>query len=286
MPLDLAAAREAVSKVARDLGLDVATAAAGIIRIANEHMARALRVMSVQRGVDPAELTLVCFGGAGGLHVCALAQELGMHQAMVPVHAGVLSALGMLVAAPGREVSRTLGCLLQDVDAVSVQQQLDQLAQDGREQMARETRADEVKVFASLDCRYQGQSYSLNIPCEQVDTAQLQQAFHTLHQERYGHRVDAPVELVNLRVRLEARVPGMQLPMPGTGAQAIEPEAMVSVTGYDQRVPIYTRGAFHAGDVIVGPAIITEDVSTTFVDDGWRCQADKYGNLLLERLKV
>lgn len=104
MQLDVAAAEQALGRLAEAMGCTMLEAAQGVIRIANEHMARALRTILVQRGLDPAGFTLMSFGGTGGLHVCALADALGMTRALVPVHGGVLSALGMLVATPGRAV--------------------------------------------------------------------------------------------------------------------------------------------------------------------------------------
>jgi len=122
MQLDKVAAIAAVNSVAEPLGLSVEQAAEGIIAVVNDHMVRALRVMSVERGEDPKDFTLVSFGGAGGLHVCALAEELEMSKALVPVNAGVLSALGMLAADASRERSRTINKRLKDCDADNIEQ--------------------------------------------------------------------------------------------------------------------------------------------------------------------
>ncbi|MGD9299640.1 MAG: hydantoinase/oxoprolinase family protein, partial [Thiohalocapsa sp.] len=209
MRLDLGAARQALAGLAQRLGLDGAKqdaaerAARGILDVVNEHMAQALRVISVQRGIDPAAGWLCCFGGAGGLHVCALAEALGMDRAVVPERAGVLSALGMLAAPPGRLLTRAwLGPLAARGDA-EVGAALGALADTGRAALTAEgldaatlTRAD------SLDLRYRGQSYTLNLPWAGV--AATTAAFHELHATRYGHNLDLPVELVNLRVRLTA----------------------------------------------------------------------------------
>jgi N-methylhydantoinase A len=256
-------------------------AALGIIRVANEHMARALRVISVQRGIDPRGFTLVSFGGAGGLHVCALAQALGMRQAMVPVQAGVLSALGMLVARPGRQRLRTRLALLEELDAAGLQQELEQLAAGGIEELEAEGRAREtLEVHYSLDLRYQGQSYTLNLPWQGcVATAD---AFHQLHESRYGHRMDAPVELVNLRVALEgAAAPIVLQPLETRRpAEPLERVELVDVTG---SVPCYAREQLTPEQWIAGPALITETVSTTWLEPGWSCRVDPVGNLLLEK---
>ncbi|MFO7603884.1 MAG: hydantoinase/oxoprolinase family protein, partial [Gammaproteobacteria bacterium] len=157
MHLDPEAAHQAVQAIAMTLNLSVEAAAEGIIRLANEHMAQALRVMSVQRGIDPRQLTLTSFGGAGGLHVCALAEALGMTAAMVPVYAGVLSAFGMLVAPRSRQLSHGLIGPLADTPTERIEAALAALAQQGREALQAEgVSAGDINTEASLDLRYQG----------------------------------------------------------------------------------------------------------------------------------
>ena len=143
------------------MGLDARAAALGILQVANEHMVRALRVISVQRGLDPRDYTLTYFGGAGGLRVCALAEALGMRRAMVPIHAGVLSALGMLATSPGRLLTRTwLGQLGARSDR-QIKQRLDALAAEAVVALAREGLDPAgLRTVSSLDFRYQGQSYT------------------------------------------------------------------------------------------------------------------------------
>ena len=169
MRLDADAARQALHRLGTAMGLPAEhaaeQAAIGIIDLANEHMARALRVISVQRGIDPRSAHLCSFGGAGGLHVCALADALGMTRAIVPERAGVLSALGMLVAPPGRLLTRTwLGPLAARDDA-EVAVALDALAQQGVEALAAEGIDPALTAREdSVDLRYRGQSYTLNLP--------------------------------------------------------------------------------------------------------------------------
>ena len=132
MTLDLAAAEAAMGRLAAAMGCATEAAALGIVRVANEHMTRALRVISVQRGVDPRGYTLSSFGGAGGLHVCALAEALNMRRAMVPVQAGVLSALGMLATRPGRQLSRTWLGSLAGLDEAELEARFGALEKSGR----------------------------------------------------------------------------------------------------------------------------------------------------------
>ncbi len=188
MTLDLAAARSAVGRLADAMGITAEQAALGIIELANEHMARALRVISVQRGTDPRGFVLASFGGAGGLHVCALAEALGMTRALVPVHAGVLSALGMLAARPGRTLTRTWVRDLGALADAEVQSRLEALAEAGAlALMAEGLGRGELTTELSLDLRYRGQSYTLEVTWAGVGTST--EGFHQAHLARYGHRL-------------------------------------------------------------------------------------------------
>ncbi|VAX13439.1 N-methylhydantoinase A [hydrothermal vent metagenome] len=278
MRLDVQAAVEACARLAQPLGMSVKELAAGIIRLADEHMAQALRVMSVQRGIDPRSLTLVSFGGAGGLHVCALAEALGMQQALVPVHAGVLSALGMLVAPRERRLSHTRIGLLAEMDEQELLTEFEQLIRQGQAALIDEgVDVDTINVQRSLDLRYRGQSYTLTIPWQ--DRAASAQAFHQQHEARYGHRLALAVELVNIRVALQSPAAGLKLG--GTAAQQPgKAYAQVDMVG---PVPVYTRPSLATGQRLAGPVLITEMVSTTYVAPGWVCEVDEPGNLVLGR---
>ncbi|MCU7935598.1 MAG: hydantoinase/oxoprolinase family protein [Candidatus Thiodiazotropha sp. (ex Dulcina madagascariensis)] len=280
MGLDRQAAEAAVAGLAARMRLSPEAAAAGIIRIANEHMTRALRVISVQRGIDPRSFTLVSFGGAGGLHVCALAHALGMRSALVPVNAGVLSALGMLATRHGRQLVHTRLGLLGGLSDARLTAELSALAETGLGELVREgLRRDEVEADYSLDLRYLGQSYTLNLPWHGVARAEAD--FHDLHASRYGHRMQAPVELVNLRVALHGPEVAVVLPraiskVPGEAVEWLE------LPGIEQPVPRYERSGLAEGQSVRGPALITEMASTTWLEAGWRCTLDSAQNLLLQ----
>jgi len=282
LSLDVEAATVAVTRIAGQLQLGVEEAAHGIITLANEHMAQALRVISVQRGIDPRPFMLVSFGGAGGLHVCALADALGMTRALVPVHAGVLSALGMLAAPRSRQLSRTLTGMLADFSEGDLTLKLQALAAEGtRELVAEGIAATGVQTAFSLDLRYQGQSYTLNLPWQGM-TATMS-AFHAAHELRYGHRLGTPVELVNLRCGLQTRPPRMQLPaLAGRKTDSREP-ALARLAGYSDPVPVWSRSDLYRGQTFTGPALVTETVATTWLQAEWNCRVDPVGNLLLER---
>ena len=281
MSLDRAAAERAMARVATALDCSLEEAALGVIRVANEHMSHALRVISVQRGIDPRGFTLASFGGAGGLHVCALADSLGMKKAMIPIHGGVLSALGMLVAPRGRELSRSNIALLKALEAQQIESIFQQLEQQGVEALVEEgVEVEQLEQLRSVDLRYQGQSFTLNLPWS--GSGQVGVDFHQAHQARYGHNFDFPVELVNVRVRVRERneLP-FSLELPEATAVEIGPETHVELVEIGA-VPVYPRSQLQVGQQLRGPALITEQVSTSLVEPGWNCTVDRSGVLLLE----
>ena len=282
MSLDIAAATQAIKPLADQLNLSIEDAAAGIISIANEHMAHALRVMSVQRGIDPQELSLVSFGGAGGLHVCALADALTMQKAMVPRYAGVLSALGMLVAPRARQLSQTFNHLLNKLSNEEIEHRFSLLYQEGLAALKEEgVEAKDITAIYSLDCRYLGQSYFLNVKWQNTESAA--EAFQKLHTKRYGHQLELEVELVNLRLSLKSKTEEIKLPLVDNVKE--EEKRYAKLTGIEKDVPIFNRENLSCGEKIFGPALITETVSTTYLAPGWSCEVDKTACLLLIKVE-
>lgn len=283
MQLDETAARKAIEKLSQQLSLTgelaIEEAALGIIQVANEHMSRALRVMSIQRGIDPKGLVLVPFGGAGALHVCALADNLQMSQALVPIHAGVLSAFGMVVAPHSRDLSHTINELLDESRIVHLEQQLQILADRGVSELSSEgVNESLIDVHRSVDLRYLGQSYTLNIPW--TNLLETLDNYHKLHQKRYGHQHQQPIELVNVRVKVSASPLTLTLPeLPADEQAKVVTERQIA--GVDKPVPVYQREQLARGQQIVGPALIVERVSTTYLARSWDCTVDKIGNLRL-----
>ena len=282
MALDVDAARAALKPIADRLALSVELAALGVVELANEHMAQALRLMSVQKGVDARELTLVSFGGAGGLHVCALAEALGMRKALQPRYAGVLSALGMLAAERERRLSRTLPSPLLECDEGQLLSVLEQLASQGGDELVAEgVAAGQIAQSFSLDLRYQGQSYTLNVPWLGKDDSI--ENFHEIHEHLYGHRLETAVELVNVRVRVWAPAPMLDLQALATGESVSRDLQSALVYGIAQPVQVVARDTLVADEVVFGPALITETVATTYLASGWQARCDRYGNLLLQQ---
>ncbi|GAB1258642.1 hydantoinase/oxoprolinase family protein [Aurantivibrio plasticivorans] len=280
--LDLNAANQAMDVLAGALGVDRYEAASGVLAIANEHMARALRVISVQRGYDPMHFRLCCFGGAGGLHVCALAEQLNMRKALVPQFGGVLSALGMLVAPRERQLSQTHQAPLAELKDDDITQALNKLATSGRNELLAEgVNRQDIQQQPSLDLRYVGQSYTIAIPYTTL--RQSESDFHQRHAELYGHCLDEPIEVVNLRQRIYS--PANNLALPQLGERPTDKplkQDLVELFGLGN-VPVVNRAELYKNDRLKGPLLICETVSTTLVAESWQVDVDAYGNLLLEK---
>lgn len=283
MPLDPAAGRLAVGQLAGQMGLSLQQTAQGIIDLANEHMAQALRVISVQRGIDPASYTLTAFGGAGGLHVCALAEALDMKHALVPIHAGVLSALGMLAAPRGRQLSHTLCGLLKDQHEAQLAERFQALVVQGRSELLDEgIDVDAITTEFSLDLRYFGQSYTLNIPFHGLKQAAAD--FNRLHQQRFGHMLDSDVELVNLRVALSASGSDLSLQSGDHKAVSSEPIEQAVMAGFERPVPVWRRDDLGCEAAYPGPLLVIDAVATSYVAAGWTASRHRSGCLFLDRL--
>ncbi|RKZ65141.1 MAG: hydantoinase/oxoprolinase family protein [Gammaproteobacteria bacterium] len=299
MQLDKDAAFIAVQTIADALLIDpgsseapasvvsVEQAAQGIIDVVNDHMVRALRVMSVERGEDPKDFTLVSFGGAGGLHVCALAEELEMTKALVPVNAGVLSALGMLAADASRERSRTINKCVKDCDVESIEKIFEELVTQAKEELNPEgspsfrriPKSTPIVTRLTIDVRYQGQSNALNLSW--CGLQNIEHAFHQKHEDSYGHRLDINVELVNVRVRVVEQRQAFELPK----WCAVEgyKQVFTTMAGIDEDVAVVERTGLKIGQQIEGPALIVETSSTTWLAEGWGAEADEIGNLRLAK---
>ena len=282
MHLDVRRAREAMNTLAQRLGCSGEQAAMGIVRIVDERMARALNLISVQRGEDPRDDVLTCFGGAGGLHVCALADAMDMTRALVPIHAGVLSALGMLAAPRGRQLSHALPGELASLPLERIESGFAHMMAQGVAGLREEgVPKRSLRCQRSVDLRYRGQSHPLTVRWRGV--RQTLASFHALHQQRYGHRLQLPVELVNLRLSLRGVAPELPLAATSGSAGPAHPSCHVALCGIADPVPVWDRSTLSAGQCITGPALITETVSTVFVAPNWQVRADSIGNLLLQR---
>ena len=275
--LDADAARGAVERLAGELGLGVDEAAAGIARVASAEMARAVRVMTVERGVDPRDLALLAFGGAGPLHAVAIAAELDMKRVLVPPSSGVLSAVGLVASEPRRDLVRSVLLSGADFTSAAAAGAVEELARRGREELGGD---GDPALRASYDLRYAGQAFELTIAGDvNPDPAELRRAFDETHRERYGYSdEDAELELVTVRVAV-AR-PGAELPAtdPATGEERGSRQATFDGRRVDAAV---VRGV--PGEPLTGPAIVELAEATAVVPPGWRCEPAADGTLSIER---
>ncbi len=283
MQLEFARTAKKMKEFARTVRLMPLATAWGIIQVVNSNMDRAIRVVSLERGLDPREFTLVAFGGAGGLHAAELAEGLGMSHVVIPLRPGLLSAWGMAVSPLVKDFS--LSVLVLNAEFERINKKLSALAGRGLKEMFREgLKKNESRVLLSVDMRYAGQAYEINLPWDRS----FARRFHQLHEARFGHSDPSKeVEVVTLRVRIEGKG-RLKKPRPlslkqGSGKQAFLGQREVYFDKRMLRCPTYERERLHPGDRIRGPAVIHEFSSTVVVPPVWRVRVDGYSNLDLLR---
>jgi N-methylhydantoinase A/oxoprolinase/acetone carboxylase beta subunit len=282
MRIDAGRARDVAERFGRHLGLDAERLAAGVVRIANATMERAIRVVSVERGIDPRGFALLAFGGAGGMHACALADALEMRTIVVPRYAGVLSALGMVVADTVRDYSRTVLTRVPD-ETAALEPWFEPLERQARHDLDCEgLLSGQVVVERALDMRYAGQAYELTVPWARDPRAE----FHRLHEQRYGYADPRrPVELVNIRVRAVGASAPVEWPREARAAAPLVPDR-VGPAWFDGAwtdTPVFDQLALRPGHTATGPAIVSGPEATTVVTPAWRLEVDEIGSLVLSR---
>lgn len=272
-----------MTSLAKQAGLSANELAEGILRVANSAMERALRVISVERGVDPGEYHLVAFGGAAGLHAAELADALGLASVLIPPNPGLLSAYGMLVAPVIRERARTVLVTSESSGARDgIRSILEALEGEALREIL-EDGADPATLSAEhwIDARYRGQSFELTVPAREWT-----ESFHRLHEERYGYRRASPVEAVTLRARIEGPGEAVRISViPGAAGREIPivDRGTVHADGAELDVPIHERSDLVFGAPVPGPAIVAEYSATTWCPPGWRAASDRWGTLHLYR---
>ena len=296
MALDESAAQSALAELAEKMGVKGAeTAAWGVLQVANAHMERAIRKISVERGHDPRQFTLVPFGGAGPLHACELAESMGIPRVLIPPTPGVLSALGMLVAAPTRAYAQT--ALRKITAAVPLGEwlasQFAPLAERARAEMAAEGHTA-VTLRHSLDMRYVGQSHELQIEMGEERRGKREERevvvglFHEAHKVRYGYAQEgAVVEVVTVRLVAEAAVAPPVLPREmeevGGGEAAVVGQKAVWFAGQPIPTTLYAREKLHAGHALAGPALIFQYDTTIVIPPQWVVRVDAWHNLVVSQ---
>ncbi len=274
LKLHLEPVKTAFEWLAAQLEISSEAAALGVIAVANAHMERALRKVSVERGQNPSDFALFCFGGAGGLHACDLALSLQIPQIILPVHAGVFSAFGMLYADQVRDLSLTV---LGQIELHQTEQLNAAFAQ-----MQQQLPDEALATYAyGLDLRYAGQSFEINLPW-QGDPQASATAFHQAHARLHSYaRPEHPLELVTLRLRQTLAVKGPDLPLWQNRQAAVPEQTLLWLRDGWIQAPAYQRSELAQNQLISGPALILESSSTFWLAPGFALHLDPWGNLLI-----
>jgi N-methylhydantoinase A len=278
LSIDDELARVALDRLAEELGMAASAAAGGVIAVVESHMERAIRVVSVDEGADPRTSTLVAFGGAGGLHATALARRLGMAGVIVPPHAGVFSALGLLLAPPRSDV--VIGGLVESGRS------LDAIVARATERARAELEAmgsRAVDVEARVDVRYRGQSHETSVSYRSgMGWPTLSDDFHAAHAERNGFaRPDDPIEVLAVRAAAigEPALTVDDLPTHRAVGEAARGTRSVLIDGIATDATVWSRGGLEVGSVVHGPAIIDEAEATTYLGPGELAVVHETGSL-------
>lgn len=296
MKIDRSASVAAVQRLAESLGLSVEETALGILRVVTANMARAIRVVSVQRGYDPRDYALVPFGGAGPLHASRLARELGMRTIVIPEIPGAQSALGLLMTDVKTDFMRTLITAVDDTTAAAVDDVFDELAARAAEWFVEEEVEESGRTLRRrMDLRYRGQNFELavEVPTGHRFAADGADAvielFHEAHERVYGYRSeDAAVEVVTFRLEASGSAPHVDLRRdessssdPAKAVVETRSTCFDPVAGYVD-TPVYDRALLTPGDVFTGPAIVEQMDTTTVLLPSDVCRVDEYRNLIVE----
>lgn len=288
-PIDALRAEDAVRLVSAPLEGDVRRTAAGIVALVDAAMAKVLRIVSVERGYDPRDFTLIAFGGGGPLHACAVAADIGVGRVIVPSHPGVFSAFGLLVADVRDARARSVVAPATDTTWLRVNELLELLTREGHAALAEQAIAPANRAFVrEVELRYVGQSAELAVgECETLERAVG--AFHASHERRYGFCTrEEPVEIVTVRVNavgttlkprmFRAEVGERRLP---ASAALLERRSAYDGAAFGETA-VYARTALEPGNAFDGPAIVEQYDATTYVAAGWSARVDALENLVLE----
>lgn len=289
--LDVGAARDAMAReVGGPLGVSVEEAAEAVLRVADANMAAALRVVSASRGHDPRALTLVAFGGAGPMHACAIAEDLGTPRVLVPRHPGVTAALGLLLSDVRHDLRSSWVTPTADVLAApgGLDAALEGLERDGRALLERSGHGSTGKIAFELDMRYRGQAYNLTVglaarPVTAATVGAAEAAFVEAHRRAYDYTPSLEeTEIVTIRAR--ATAPGARFEWrPEGGCGAAGRRRPVWFAGEPRECAVIDRRGLPLGDTVAGPAILEEEDSTVLVSPGWTARAVADEVLVIER---
>jgi N-methylhydantoinase A len=286
MRLDTDAATEAVGRVAEAAGLGVKEAALAVVQIAVENVANAVRLLTIERGIDPGGYALVAYGGAGPLHACGVAAALGIERVIVPPHPGLCSAFGAAMAPLRVDRVWSLGARSDRISEADVRRRFEAGEAEARAELERDGALSAPVVSRSIACRYYLQNYEEEVAVDDLEPGFLERAtadFHGLYRSVYSYAFEEePVELVHCQVTAAEHAAGR-----ATGrfdlepAEAADERSVVGDDGVARTTRIVRRGRL--GDAVAGPVVIEEADSTTFVPRGWTAADAAEGCLVLER---
>ena len=288
MKLDREASVAALERLGSGFGMSAEAMAEGVVDIINAKMADAIRTITVQRGIDPRDFSLVAYGGAGPAQAAALADELGIGEVIIPVHPGAFSAWGMLQTDVRHDFKETLYGFWDQTDRETLEQAYRALEEKGRSFLETEGIGDDDIFFErGIDFRYFGQEYVLTIPVPGgfIDMNAVRRSFDVAYERQYGHSSpENRVEMANIRVAALGRLPRPSSAPPAPTKARRPGKRDVRFQGKVQTTGILDRNSLGSGTVVQGPAIIEEDTATTLVPPGWHVTVIEGGHLSLRRM--
>ncbi|MDY6842914.1 MAG: hydantoinase/oxoprolinase family protein [Thermodesulfobacteriota bacterium] len=276
---------EKMCLMATQIRLSPAETALGIIQVANAHMVKAIREVSLERGYDPREFSLFCFGGASGLHACALATTLEIKRIIIPREAGILSALGMILSKPSAEYTQTVFFNEENLTEQKLLGAIKKLTQRGYRELKEDGFLPEnLEYQVYLDIRYEGQSYELTIPY----TSNFIEVFHKRHHHLFGHYFqDKRFEITTLRVtfKVQSEIPEIRQleEKTVTPEEVLIQEHNVTFIEEEKRIPVFSWEKLGCGFKITGPALIVDRFSTVLLTEAFELKINEYGSIVMDR---
>jgi len=283
--------QKALKVLAGKINKSLLETASGVIQVANANMEKAIRVISIERGFDPRDFALISFGGAGGLHAAEIAENLKIGKIIVPKNAGVLSALGLLMADSIKDYSKSFLKTVDSLELKELERHFNELEEKSMMEMKEEGfKESDINIFRFLDLRYLGQSYEITIPFRSTtrDDLGFVSDFHRAHQKLYSYQhPHRTVEVVNIRIKAVGVTKKMKfkkyLPQESQSEKALMKTQSITHSGKKFTAPVFNRALLHTGDRISGPALVVDYESTTFLPPSYSLNVDGYLNLIIQR---
>jgi N-methylhydantoinase A/oxoprolinase/acetone carboxylase beta subunit len=291
MKLFPARSRSALERLAKKINKSVTETAEGIIEIANANMEKAIRVISIEKGFDPRNFSLVSFGGAGGMHAVDISSNLKMPRVVVPKNAGVLSAMGLLLADSIKDYSKSILKTAEELSAEELRKHFMELEKKAFEEIKKDGfDKQDIHIFPSLDLRYFGQSYEITLPylTQSTRSSSFISDFHKAHRKLYSyHHQQRPVEIVNIRVKSVGagkKIKLKKMPLQGLNPEkALIKKQALHYQGKSYRASVFDRAFLSPANRIKGPALIADAESTTFLPPSYALEVDSFLNLIIQR---